>query len=173
MAIARMGYSLVGVDIAQPIMEWNLRVHSKERARFVRADLTSDRLPSADAAIVRQVLQHLTNSEVEAALANVLRTYPLVFVTEHIYVGPGYVPNIDMPHGPGTRVPMLSGVFIDRPPFNVPAKTVGDIEVTPTEVLRTWVVDGHWCQTQESGETEPARRPTRWGRNEHPGLTHP
>src|SRR5207249_9634619 len=93
-------------------------------------------------AIVRQVLQHLTNFEVRLALENILRTYPIVFITEHLYVGRGAKPNLDMPHGPGTRVPMKSGVWIDRPPFSVKAMSVGDIEYAPCEVLRTWAVEG-------------------------------
>lgn len=115
-AIARMGYHVIGVDIARATADWSARFPSEGRVAFVRADLTTDPLPAADAAVVRQVLQHLNNAEVESALTNILRAYPLVFVTEHVYEGPGFVPNVDMPHGPGTRVPMLSGVFIDRPP---------------------------------------------------------
>lgn len=140
-AMARMGYIVTGVDVADPVASWSQRRQGKERVRFVHADLTKDQLPGADAAILRQVLQHLTNSEVKAALANIQQTYPLVFITEHVYTGPGCVPNIDMPHGPGTRVPMLSGVFIDQPPFNVHARKVGDIPVGPREVLRTWAVE--------------------------------
>lgn len=142
-AIARMGYAVTGVDVVQSIIDRNVRAYASDRVFFARADLTSDPLPRADAAIVRQVLQHLSNWEVGRALANVLRTYPLVFITEHVYVGPGCVPNVEMSHGPGTRVPMRSGIFVDRPPFNVPAKSVGDIYVAPREALRTWVVENH------------------------------
>ena len=139
--IARMGHALTGVDVVQSVIDWNRRTHTSECVRFVRADLTSDPLPHASAAIVRQVLQHLTNSEVDAALANILRTYPLAFITEHVYTGPNCVANVDMHHGPGTRVSMFSGVFIDHHPFNVPAKCLRDIAVGPKEALRTWVVE--------------------------------
>lgn len=141
MAMTRLGFAVIGVDIAQPLVDWDTRMYSSERVRFVQADLASDPLPDADAAIVRQVLQHLSNSEVECVLANTLRTYPLALITEHVYAGPGCVPNIDMPHGPGTRVPMRSGIFIDRAPFSVPARILGDIYVAPREVMRTWVLE--------------------------------
>lgn len=91
---------------------------------------------------MRQVFQHLTNPEITAALHNILRRYSLVFVTEHIYLGPNAKPNIDMPHGPGTRVPDESGVQIDLPPFSTNARTIGDIAYAPNEVLRTWAVQG-------------------------------
>jgi hypothetical protein len=120
----------------------NTRVHAGEGVRFVRADVTRDALPPADAAILRQVLQHLTNAEVALALSNVLRTYSMALVTEHIYVGPGARPNRDMAHGPGTRVPLRSGVLIDQAPFGVRATVLGDIDYAPNQVLRTWAVRG-------------------------------
>jgi SAM-dependent methyltransferase len=139
-AIAPLVARYTGVDIAQPVIDANTRAYSGERIRFVRADLTRDPLPRADAAIVRQVLQHLTNSEIGAALDNILHAYPLVFITEHLYTGRGSRPNLDIPHGPGTRVPMKSGVWIDQPPFSARATLAGDIEYAPNEVLRTWAV---------------------------------
>jgi FkbM family methyltransferase len=144
--LADMAERYIGVDIAQPVIDANTRVHSSESVHFVRADLTSDALPPADAAILRQVLQHLTNAEVEAALSNVLRTYSLAIVTEHVYTGPGAQPNRDMAHGPGTRVPLRSGVHIDQAPFLIRALPLGDIDYAPNEVLRTWVVQNTLLQ---------------------------
>ena len=138
--IAALGVGYTGVDIAECVVHANTRAYAKARVAFVRCDLTCDRLPLADAAIVRQVLQHLTNSEVSAALDNVLRTYPLAFITEHVYIGRNAKPNLDQSHGPGTRVPFHSGVFIDQPPFNLTARQAEDIHYAPGEVLRTWVV---------------------------------
>jgi SAM-dependent methyltransferase len=149
--IAAMTERYTGVDIAQPVIEANTRTYSGEHVQFVRADLTRDQLPPADAGIVRQVLQHLTNAEVAAALTNVLQTYSLAIITEHIYTGPGAKANLDIAHGPGTRVPIKSGVLIDQAPFSLKAIVVGDIHFALNEVLRTWVVqnnhvkDGHSC----------------------------
>lgn len=131
-----------GLDIAQVVIDANISSYSNDRINFMRADLTSDQLPQAEAAIVRQVLQHLANAEIAAALDNVVRTYPIAFITEHIYVGANTRPNIDIPHGPGTRVPMHSGVFIDQPPFNVKVLCFRDITYAPNEALRTWTVEG-------------------------------
>lgn len=139
--IAGMVEQYTGVDVVRSVIDRNIRLHSSDCVNFVCADLTCDPLPPAGAALVRQVLQHLSNSEITAALANILRTYPLAFVTEHIYIGPGCVPNRDIPHGPGTRVPKRSGVFIDRAPFNLRAVIVGDIDYAPQELLRTWALE--------------------------------
>jgi SAM-dependent methyltransferase len=140
--ISAMVAGYTGVDITQKIVDANTRAYGGEHVRFVRADITRDVLPPADAAIVRQVFQHLSNSEIQAALDNVLRTYCLAFITEHIYVGRGAKPNLDISHGPGTRVQIKSGVLIDHPPFNVSAALVGDIARASGEVLRTWAVTG-------------------------------
>jgi len=51
----------------------------------------------------------------------------LTFITEHLYIGTHSKANLDFGHGPGTRVPMKSGVFVDQPPFSLHATRVGDI----------------------------------------------
>jgi SAM-dependent methyltransferase len=140
--ISAMVPAYTGVDITQQIVDLNTREYANERVSFVRADITRDALPPAGAAIVRQVFQHLSNREVQLALDNVLRTYPIAFVTEHIYVCPDSRPNLDISHGPGTRVHKRSGLLIDRPPFNKNAVVVGDITRAPDEVLRTWAIAG-------------------------------
>lgn len=98
-----------GVDVVRLVIDPNMRLHTSDCVSFVCADLTCDPLPPAGAVLVRPVLQHLSNSEIKAALANILRTYPLAFITEHIYIGSCCVPNRDIPHGPGTRVPSVPG----------------------------------------------------------------
>ncbi len=131
-----------GVDIVPAVIEANRARQTDSHVAFVCADITRDALPPADAAIVRQVFQHLTNQEIRAALDNVLHTYGLVIVTEHVYAGDNLIPNLDMPHGPGTRVSRRSGVFIDLPPFCVAADRAPDIPYSENEVLRTWVLKG-------------------------------
>src|ERR1035437_7146132 len=134
-------------DASNPSVQ---RLYGNNRVRFVRADLTTDRLPAADVGIVRQVLQHLSNAEVQMVLENVRHTYPIAFITEHVYVGRGCKPNLDITHGPGTRVPWRSGVFIDQPPFNLPAALVADVQYAADEVLRTWVVEGTFNESRSS-----------------------
>ena len=71
-----------GVDISQAVIEHHQKIHATPRIHFVRADLTSEALPSADLAIVRQVLQHLSNAEIQLVLANVCRTFKLALVEQ-------------------------------------------------------------------------------------------
>lgn len=148
----------IGLDIAQKIIDANTRAYARENVRFLQADIANDELPTADAAILRQVLQHLTNAEANAVLENALRTYALVFVTEHIYIGPGAKPNVDISHGPGTRVQVKSGLFIEQPPFNRRAIAVGDITISDNEVLRTWVVTNSNAGNHSTVEPAPTPR---------------
>ena len=143
--VAPLVGSYVGLDIVEDVIATNQRLHARDGCQFVRADVCTDSLPSADAAIMRQVLQHLSNEEIRAVLDNVLPRYPLLFVTEHLDVETGCQPNIDIPHGPDVRADVGSGVWIDQAPFNVPATTLGDIPFKRTEVLRTWLIETNRC----------------------------
>ncbi len=140
--IARLVTHYIGVDIVQSVIDANTKAYGTESIRFVRADMTRESLPMAQAAVVRQVLQHLSNAEIHCALLNILRTYRLAFITEHVYIGKDSTPNLDLGHGPRTRVPMRSGVFIDQRPFGLRAVALADIPYAPDEVLRTWSVLG-------------------------------
>jgi hypothetical protein len=141
--LADMVNDYVGVDIVERLVAANQRRHGSANRRFLCADLTRDRLPEADAAIVRQVLQHLSNGEIHAVLRNVVRTYDVVFVTEHVHDGAEVRPNVNMGHGPQTRVEQASGVLIDRAPFLAAAHVVADIPYKAGQFLRTWVIESN------------------------------
>jgi len=130
-----------GVDVSRLVVEANQSLHGSMQRRFVQADATIDPLPSADAAIVKQVLQHLSNAQINFALSNILSTYRTVFITEDLHVDSDSRPNRDMFHGPHTRDAERSGVRIDLPPFNLAAKLVGDTPYSSRQFIRTWVVE--------------------------------
>lgn len=135
----------IGVDVVQEVVERNQQRFGSDKVRFVCADITQDSLPPADACVVRQVLQHLTNAEVSAALRNILRSYRRAFITEHLYVGPGVRKNIDIPHGPNVRIPFKSGVFVLDAPFCMKGSQLFDLKYSSGyggryQVLRTWEI---------------------------------
>jgi hypothetical protein len=100
----------------------------------------SDELPEADLCLVRQVLQHLSNAEILHIVPK-LSKYRYAIVTEHVYVGRGLRPNVDKPHGPGTRIPRRSGVFLECPPFRSNTTTLLEIPIRKDEVLRACLID--------------------------------
>ena len=70
--------------------------------------------------MVRQVLQHLSNSEVQNIL-NKLTDFKYVILTEHIPEG-DFVANKDIISGQGIRIKKQSGVDILKEPFNFKVK---------------------------------------------------
>jgi len=102
---------------------------SRNRARFRDADvdfrcldITKDDLPEGDVAVLRQVLQHLSNSQILKVLPKLYYYKTLVF-TEHLSTHPDFCPNVDKPAGAMVRVYSRSGVELTRPPFNLKVKS--------------------------------------------------
>ena len=83
-------------------------------------DIAVDDLPSGDCAILRQVLQHLSNAEVRSILSK-LTAFKYVIVTEHLPEG-DFAPNKDIISGQATRLKKQSGLNLLAPPFNFKVK---------------------------------------------------
>jgi hypothetical protein len=124
-------------DISSEIIRWNLeRFSALKNVVFQQINACVDPLPAADLLIIRQVLQHLTNAQIEAVLQNVEKTgFRLVLIAEHVSEPEKTgQPNQDLP-SPGffTRLDFNSGVFIDQPPFSRPAQRLGSFSVPSME----------------------------------------
>jgi hypothetical protein len=128
------------VDIVPELIEYNRRRFIAAGVEFKCLNIIEDDLPIGDVALVRQVLQHLSNTQITKVMQK-LRAYKYVVATEHVYIGPGCCPNLDKPHGPGTRIPFRSGVFLDAAPFSYDASVLLELPMGPSEVLRTLVID--------------------------------
>ena len=127
------------IDIVAELLEENRRRYAGMPVTFLCRDIVSDELPDADLCLVRQVLQHLSNAEILHILPK-LTKYRYTIVTEHVYTGRGLRPNLDKPHGPGTRIPRRSGVFLECHPFRCNATTLFAIPVAKDEVLRASII---------------------------------
>ena len=79
-------------------------------------DAVADDLPSGDCALVRQVLQHLSNSEVQR-IVNKLTDFKYVILTEHLPEGE-FIANKEIVTGQGIRLKKQSGIDLLCPPFN-------------------------------------------------------
>lgn len=110
----------VAVDIVTDLIAYNASIHKDEHLEFRCLDIAKDDLPSADCALVRQVLQHLSNAEVQSVI-NQLIHFKYVILTEHIPEG-DFKPNIDIISGQGTRLKKQSGLNLLAPPFNFKIK---------------------------------------------------
>jgi len=110
----------IGIDIVENLIERNKNLFNVEGLEFRCLDIAKDELPPADCAILRQVLQHLSNAEIEPIVEK-LADYKYVILTEHIPVG-DFKPNRDIVSGQGNRVKYNSGVDILKAPFNFQVK---------------------------------------------------
>jgi len=141
------GLGYVGVDIVPDLVARNERLFGRDGVRFVCRDIIADELPDGDLCLVRQVLQHLSNAQIEGVLRNVER-YRHVLVTEHYpALDVAVRPNVDKPCGEDVRVYDDSGVYLDAAPFG--RRLSGpllDVDaglwlVRPGERLRTYLLE--------------------------------
>tara|TARA_R110002012_G_scaffold319023_1_gene538478 strand:- start:25140 stop:25814 length:675 start_codon:yes stop_codon:yes gene_type:complete len=106
----------VAIDIVPDLITHNQEQFQADNLEFHCLDLAKDALPEADCALIRQVLQHVSNAEVQSIL-NKLSAYKYVIITEHIPEGK-FEANIDIISGQGIRLKKHSGIDLLKPPFN-------------------------------------------------------
>lgn len=106
--------SYVGIDIVPSLISRNKRIFPE--VSFKCLDISQEKLPKVDCAIIRQVLQHLSNTEIEIILKQ-LTVYKYIILTEHVPIG-AYNPNKNKVSSMGIRLKNESGVDITKPPFN-------------------------------------------------------
>lgn len=106
----------VAIDIVPSLIDRNRKKFKEENLEFVCSDIAVDDLPSGDCVILRQVLQHLSNAEVQRVVEK-LAAFKYVILTEHVPVG-NFTPNLDIISGQGTRLKKQSSIDILNPPFN-------------------------------------------------------
>jgi hypothetical protein len=126
----------IGIDVVPELIERNQREYASETVRFTCADAAKDALPDGDLCLIRQVLQHLNNAQIQAILTT-CRKYPYVIIAEEVPLK-ACVPNIDKPHGPDTRIHKHSGVFPEFEPFSVANATLlFTVPLSDDSILRT------------------------------------
>jgi SAM-dependent methyltransferase len=109
----------IACDIVPELIEFNRKRFSGLGVDFRLADLVSDPLPMADVVFVRQVLQHLSNSEIIDILPKIKSSYRYMVLTEHVPRGQNFLPNKDKRTGSDIRLYSDSGVVLTSPPFNL------------------------------------------------------
>jgi hypothetical protein len=82
-------------------------------------DLTSGQIPQTEVILVRQVLQHLSNTEIEKFAKNIKGKFQYLIVTESLSKSMFFKPNKDIDTGPGIRIHEKSGVVLEKEPFNL------------------------------------------------------
>lgn len=124
----------VACDIVPQLIEYNKKKYFDFNVDFRFLNLITDQLPAGDIVFIRQVLQHLSNEQIQKLIPKLYRNYSYLILTEHLPISKSFSPNLDMPAGPNIRVAFNSGVVLTAPPFNL-------------KVIREYIV----CETEEAG----------------------
>lgn len=119
------------IDIVPELIERNKTRFKAKHLEFQCLDISKDNLPQADCAILRQVLQHLSNTEIQQILDK-LQSYKYIILTEHLPNG-SFTPNIDMIANRGNRLKHKSGVDLLKPPFS--------LMIIKEKILSTFVLE--------------------------------
>lgn len=130
----------IAIDIVEDLISYNTEKYKADNLEFRCLDIAKDNLPNADCVVIRQVLQHLSNVEVDAILQK-LSNYKYIVLTEHIPKG-NFEPNKDIISGQGIRLKKQSGLDVLKPPFNFKVKSKKEllsIDLTnKKEKIVTW-----------------------------------
>lgn len=110
----------IAIDIVETLIDYNKENFTADNLEFQCLDIAKNDLPKADCVILRQVLQHLSNAEVQT-IVNKLRDYKYIILTEHLPSG-NFIANKDIISGQGIRIKKQSGLAILQPPFNFKIK---------------------------------------------------
>lgn len=113
------------VDIVPALITHNQSKFQRENLSFHCLDIAVDELPVGDCALVRQVLQHLSNQEVQQILEKLAR-YRYVILTEHLPCG-DFEPNKDKISGQGIRLKQNSGIDVLAAPFHWKVKETKEL----------------------------------------------
>jgi Methyltransferase domain len=115
--IASPEVAYTGCDVVPELIDRNIKAFGRSGVSFRVTDLVTDPLPDADLAIIRQVFQHLSNSDVASVLRKA-RKYRLVLVTDEQIRSDTASANPDMLPYHGTRRAFGSGLKLERAPFH-------------------------------------------------------
>lgn len=113
-----------GIDVVEDLIQFNRMEFQSQTVEFRVIDAVKDDLPKAELCLIRQVLQHLSNDQIMQIIPK-LRKFRYVIILEHV-LGDDE-PNLDKKVGDHIRV--NSGLFLDQPPFSLPATVIHNQKV--------------------------------------------
>jgi SAM-dependent methyltransferase len=127
----------LGLEVVAALVEHNRAAFGSESVRFAIAPAEGE-YPEADVMIIRQVLQHNSNANIARILAKARRSCRYLLIAEHVPERPRAA-NLDIRTGHETRLGFGSGVFVDRPPFDLPVEEAVEFPMDGGTVLRVTV----------------------------------
>ena len=109
----------IACDVVPELVHFNQRHWKHLHVEFRVVDLVKDEIPDGDVLIVRQVLQHLSNNDINVFTQSIPRGFSYLLVTEHIPSERDFLANKDKASGSDIRLSSGSGVVLTKPPFSM------------------------------------------------------
>ena len=109
----------VACDIVEDLITYNKNRFDELNVDFSVLDIVEDELPKGDVAFVRQVFQHLTNSQIIKVIEKIKNNFNYLIVTEHLPSEDNFVHNLEIPKVGEWRCGINSGVVLSSTPFNL------------------------------------------------------
>ena len=118
--LVNLSNDYIAVDIVPELIEYNKKKYSNLKVSFLNLDITKNSLPDANIVLIREVLQHLSNKNINNVLENIKKNnYKHIILTEVLPLDNNFIANKDFIDGPHTRMSFLdSGIDITKKPFN-------------------------------------------------------
>jgi hypothetical protein len=129
--LVRPGIRYVGVDVVSALIAENQQRYGNDLVRFEERDIVNGPLPDGDLYLVRQVLQHLSNDQIDGVLRNLDDRQHVIIAEHHPAPDRLHRPNEDKRPGRGTRIGYRSGVFPEQPPFSRAYQVIGSTNTRP------------------------------------------
>ena len=123
--LSQINVNYIGSDIVKDLVDYLCLNYSNEKISFLHLNaINHQKLPNADLCIIRQVLQHLNNSQIIEILKKT-KQYKYVLITEHVPLNPK-CKNGDKYLSGGIRLQNkdISGVYLDSEPFSLNGKVI-------------------------------------------------
>jgi len=112
----------VACDVAAAVVEANRQRFADADVEFRQLDIIEGELPPGEVVLIRQVLQHLSNADIQKIVGK-LYNYRFLVLTE-VVPAVEFIPNMDQPTGVSSRMArgLMSGIVLTASPFLLKAK---------------------------------------------------
>lgn len=109
----------IACDVVPELIESNENQYKFNNVSFKVLDATLQELPRGEVVILRQVLQHLSNHDIQKILQKIQGNFRYLVFTDHQPLNIGWIPNLDKQTGPHIRNEISSGLDLTEIPFNL------------------------------------------------------
>lgn len=110
----------IACDVVEKVITFNTSKFNFPNVKFEVLDATKQELPNGNVVILRQVLQHLSNSDIQKIILKISNGgFKFLILTDHQPLGKKWKPNLDKATGPNIRTDFNSGLDLSIEPFSL------------------------------------------------------